>query len=74
MNAVDAKSIILKTAQELGFHRAVIASLAPMEAEREHFEQWLSKGFAAGISTLVATESIGDYRFCQLLHAAAGGA
>ncbi|HEY9719966.1 MAG TPA: tRNA epoxyqueuosine(34) reductase QueG [Trichormus sp.] len=52
MNAGDAKSIILKTAEELGFHRAVIASLAPMEAEREHFEQWLSKGFAAGMDYL----------------------
>jgi len=52
MNADAAKAIIVKSALELGFHRAVIASLKPMQSEREHFEQWLSQGFAAGMDYL----------------------
>lgn len=46
------KQQILEITAELGFQRAVIASLDPLLAEREHFIQWLDKGFAAGMDYL----------------------
>lgn len=36
----------------LGFQRTVIAGLEPMLPERERYEQWLSKDFAAGMDYL----------------------
>ena len=49
---MDIKQRIISIAQELGFHRVVIASLEPMAAERLEYEQWLAKGFAASMEYL----------------------
>jgi epoxyqueuosine reductase len=46
------KSLIQNLAQQLGFHRTVIGSLAPLESERAHLEQWLASGYAAGMEWL----------------------
>ncbi len=49
---MNIKQRIIAIAQEIGFHRVVIGSLAPMERERQEFEQWLAKGFSAGMDYL----------------------
>jgi epoxyqueuosine reductase len=49
---MDIKQRIISIAQELGFHRVVIGSLEPMEVERQDYEKWLAKGFAAGMEYL----------------------
>jgi len=36
----------------MGFHRVVIGSLKPMEAERLEYEKWLVRGFAASMEYL----------------------
>jgi epoxyqueuosine reductase len=36
----------------MGFHRVVIGSLKPMEAERMEYEKWLARGFAASMEYL----------------------
>lgn len=46
------KEAIKQTAHELGFQRTVIASLEPMEAERQEYERWLALGYAAGMEYL----------------------
>lgn len=46
------KSLIVQIANEIGFHRTVIGSLAPMKEERARYEEWLSHGFAAGMGYL----------------------
>lgn len=49
---MDLKERIIEAARSLGFQRTVIASLAPMEKEREEYERWLSLGYAAGMEYL----------------------
>lgn len=49
---MDLKSEIVRIAEELGFQRAVIGGVEPMEDERRQFEFWLSKGYAAGMEYL----------------------
>ncbi|HEY9867895.1 MAG TPA: tRNA epoxyqueuosine(34) reductase QueG [Candidatus Obscuribacterales bacterium] len=49
---MDLKDTICEIAASLGFQRTVIAGLEPMLAERAEFEQWLSRGFAAGMDYL----------------------
>lgn len=49
---MNYKEIIGSCAIELGFQRAVVASLEPMQAERLFFENWLSKGHAASMGYL----------------------
>ncbi len=39
------KELIREIANDLGFHQVSIASLAPLEKETPHFNQWLEKGF-----------------------------
>lgn len=46
------KETIRSAALELGFQRAVIASLEPMHAERLFFEKWLAQGYAASMGYL----------------------
>ncbi|MBA3856361.1 MAG: tRNA epoxyqueuosine(34) reductase QueG [Cyanobacteria bacterium PR.3.49] len=46
------KESIKAAAAELGFQRTVIASLAPMESERQEYERWLALGYAAGMEYL----------------------
>lgn len=41
---------MVETALEMGFVRAVVASLEPMEAERQFFEAWLDKGYAGSMA------------------------
>lgn len=48
----SAKEIIQETACELGFERAVIASLEPLEKERKSYEQWLAGGYAGSMEYL----------------------
>src|ERR1700733_1965897 len=49
---MDIKQRIISIAHEMGFHQTVIGSLEPMERERQDYEQWLAKGFAAGMEYL----------------------
>lgn len=49
---MDLKTLIQNTARDVGFHRAVIGSLKPLDSERIHFEEWLAKGYAAGMDWL----------------------
>jgi epoxyqueuosine reductase len=49
---VDAKKLIVDVAAQMGFHRVVVGSLAPLEREREIFEQWLANGYASGMRWL----------------------
>ncbi|MBX9687454.1 MAG: tRNA epoxyqueuosine(34) reductase QueG [Candidatus Obscuribacterales bacterium] len=49
---MNAKSIIIETAHSLGFQKAVIASLEPLEAERLFYEAWLASGYAASMDYL----------------------
>ncbi len=49
---MDIKQRVISIAQEMGFHRVVIGSLEPMEAERQVYEQWLAKGYAARMEYL----------------------
>lgn len=49
---MDIKETVVEIAQSLGFQMCVIGSLKPMEKERIEFEQWLSKGYAAGMGYL----------------------
>jgi epoxyqueuosine reductase len=49
---MDIKQRIISIAQDMGFHRVVIGSLEPMEIERQDYENWLAKGFAAGMEYL----------------------
>lgn len=49
---MDIKERIIAIARQAGFHRVVIGSLEPMEAERRHYEQWLAQGHAAGMEYL----------------------
>lgn len=51
MNAIS-KKVIIETALSMGFERAVIAALSPMEAERKVYENWLSLGYGAGMQYL----------------------
>ena len=46
------KDFVGQTASSLGFQRAVVAALTPMEAERQEFAEWLSRGYAAGMDYL----------------------
>ena len=46
------KQIIVETAQAMGFHRAVVASLDPMIAEQKVYEEWLARGCAATMGYL----------------------
>lgn len=43
---MDAKATLISTAREMGFERAVVASLEPLVAEQKFFEEWLGKGYA----------------------------
>lgn len=36
----------------MGFQRTVVGGLEPMEAERQEYERWLAKGYAAGMEYL----------------------
>lgn len=49
---MDLKKIVVDTALEFGFARAVVASLTPMEAERRFYENWLAQGFAGNMGYL----------------------
>lgn len=49
---MDVKDLVVGIAGSLGFQRAVVGSLAPMEEERRQFEDWLSRGYAAGMEYL----------------------
>jgi len=49
---MDLKATISEIAQALGFQRVVIGGLAPMEAERQEYERWLAKGYAASMEYL----------------------
>ncbi|MDR3614425.1 MAG: tRNA epoxyqueuosine(34) reductase QueG [Candidatus Obscuribacterales bacterium] len=49
---MDAKRTAIEIAQSMGFHRVVIGSLKPMEAERLEYEKWLAQGFAASMEYL----------------------
>jgi epoxyqueuosine reductase len=49
---MDIKALIADIADSMGFQRAVIASLEPMDEERRKFEQWLEQGYAAGMEYL----------------------
>ncbi|MBC7997707.1 MAG: DUF1730 domain-containing protein [Leptolyngbya sp.] len=49
---MSLKEAIKETALALGFQRTVIASLEPMEAERQEYERWLALGYAAGMEYL----------------------
>src|ERR1043166_7517624 len=49
---MDLKDFIGETSASLGFQRAVVAGLTPMEAERQEFAEWLSRGYAAGMDYL----------------------
>ena len=46
------KTLIQNLAAQLGFHRTVVGSLAPLEEQRQHLEQWLASGYAAGMEWL----------------------
>ena len=46
------KQKIFEVAQSLGFHRTVIGSIEPMDAERKQYEHWLAQGYAAGMEYL----------------------
>lgn len=52
MTPHQLKEEIKRIASELGFQRTVIASLEPMEAERQEYERWLALGYAAGMEYL----------------------
>lgn len=52
MTSQQLKEEIKRIASELGFQRTVIASLEPMEAERQEYERWLALGYAAGMEYL----------------------
>jgi epoxyqueuosine reductase len=52
MTSKQLKEAIKDTAYDLGFQRAVIASLEPMETERQEYERWLALGYAAGMEYL----------------------
>ncbi len=52
MNRSIQKQLILEIANQLGFQRTVIASLAPLDLERQFYVEWLSKGYAAGMDYL----------------------
>lgn len=49
---MNSKEIIQETAYALGFERAVIASLEPLEAERKFYEDWLAGGYAGTMNYL----------------------
>lgn len=49
---IATKQIIIEAARQLGFSHAVIASLAPMEAARKIYEEWLARGYAATMEYL----------------------
>lgn len=46
------KRTIVEVANSLGFQRTVIASLAPMEHEARHYQDWIDSGFAASMNYL----------------------
>src|SRR5690242_17234382 len=46
------KEQILTIAADLGFHRAVVASLQPMLPERQRYQNWLDRGFAGSMDYL----------------------
>ncbi len=52
MTSQQLKDEIKRIASELGFQRTVIASLEPMETERQEYERWLALGYAAGMEYL----------------------
>ena len=52
MSSGGIERLIKEAAAGLGFHRTVIASLAPLDEEREHFERWLKDGYSAGMTWL----------------------
>ncbi len=52
MTSQQLKEAIKETAFDLGFQRTVIASLEPMETERQEYERWLALGYAAGMEYL----------------------
>jgi epoxyqueuosine reductase len=52
MTPHQLKEEIKRIASELGFQRTVIASLEPMEVERQEYERWLALGYAAGMEYL----------------------
>jgi epoxyqueuosine reductase len=49
---MSIKQAIVEIAQSMGFHRTVIGSIEPMDAERKQYERWLEQGFAAGMEYL----------------------
>lgn len=46
---MNLKAKVLQISQTLGFQRTVIGALEPLVAEREHFEDWVERGYAAGM-------------------------
>jgi epoxyqueuosine reductase len=49
---MDFKDQIVEAALNLGFQRAVVASLTPLVPERQHFEDWLGRDYAGGMDYL----------------------
>jgi epoxyqueuosine reductase len=49
---LNPKTLIIETALSMGFERAVVASLDPLEAERKIYECWLELGYTAGMEYL----------------------
>jgi Uncharacterized Fe-S protein len=43
------KAKVIEISQSLGFQRTVIGALEPLVAERAHFEDWVARGYAAGM-------------------------
>lgn len=49
---MNLKQTIVSISQSMGFQRTVIASLGPMQHEREHYVEWVDKGYAADMGYL----------------------
>lgn len=48
----EIKALLVESALSLGFERAVVASLEPMELEAEFYKHWLELGYAASMDYL----------------------
>jgi epoxyqueuosine reductase len=49
VSATKLKELIFTAAREEGFHRASIGSLQPLDDAAQSYEEWLARGFAAGM-------------------------
>ncbi|HEY9758524.1 MAG TPA: tRNA epoxyqueuosine(34) reductase QueG [Oculatellaceae cyanobacterium] len=52
MSAKKIKELIFAAARDEGFHRASIGSLEPLSDAARSYEEWLDRGFAAGMEYL----------------------